>query len=562
MALVASAAAYHRRRPHRPRCWSRSAGRRGSFGAAARGAAGGFAARLERRPGAAYPSCGACTGSTPPPPRPPLRGPPRCAARDRGCGRPPPPPPPAVCREEPPGGWPVLDPAAVTPDLAPYQDYRGLGIPDGAAGPASGSPTWSTSGAGRAELDDRGLPAPVLTPGGLAEAFKVEEHGTAVLGILGADDDASGITGLAQAAQIEPLSPFFQRPPGLRPAGRRSGRPRLRPGDVLLIEQQTQVGTPPSTVFAPIEAIPAMRDLIRAVVDAGVVVVEPAGNGDRDLASFNSPGLRGRATRRQRRAGGGRRRLALGGHRPRPHDRPDANYGARVDLQGFGAGRPGPGYGEASGRRARDRAYTSCFDGTSSASATVAGAVAALQGLARATPGAPLAPAAVRAALVATGLPQPDWWTPIGPRPRCPPPPPWSGPWRRRRPVRTRPAPPPPPCRRRPAGSRGGGTGGAPRRARRERPPRPARGRPHITLRGLAPRAIVFAGGRRVRVVRDRVVRRSSGRDDSSSSSARPPPAGAPTSWPATGWSCRRGGPSGYAPLRARVTSPACRLLP
>ena len=91
-----------------------------------------------------------------------------------------------------------------------------------------------------------------------------------------------------------------------------------------------------------------------------------------------------------------------------------------MDVQGYGSGVLTAGYGEGIGTpEPKDRAYTSCFDGTSSASATVAGAVAALQGLARATQGAPLAPEAVRAALVATGVPQADpLETPIGPRPQ------------------------------------------------------------------------------------------------------------------------------------------------
>jgi serine protease len=425
----------------------------------------------------------------------------------------PPPPPPAVCREEPPGGWPVLDPAAATPDLSPYQDYRlGLGIPDGAAGAgvrvADVEYEWRRT---HEELGDRGLPAPVLTPGGLAEAFKAEEHGTAVLGILGADDDVSGIIGLAQAAQIEPLSPFFPPAPQVYDPLRATleASLRLRPGDVLLIEQQTQVGTPPNTVFAPIEALPPMRDLIRAVVDAGIVVVEPAGNGDRDLASFNLPWLAGPGDPGDSGAlvvGAGGSPSA-GTDLARTTGPSGSNYGARVDLQGFGAGVLTSGYGEGIGTpEPKDRAYTSCFDGTSSASATVAGAVAALQGIARATRGAPLAPAAVRAALVATGLPQPDVSEPIGPRPQvsaaaalvgavAPPSTseePAAVPARPPAAARRSPRPSAPPVRL----AARGANGRLDRRA----------GTLTITLRGLAPRAIVFVGGRRVRVLRDRVV--------------------------------------------------------
>jgi serine protease len=424
----------------------------------------------------------------------------------------PPPPPPAVCREEPPGGWPALDPAAATPDLSPFQDYRlGLGIPDGAAGAgvrvADIEYDWRRT---HEELGDRGLPAPVLTQGGLADAFRAEEHGTAVLGILGADDDASGITGLAQAAEIEPLSPFFQPNPAAYDPLRAAldAFLRLRPGDVLLIEQQTLVGSPSNPVFAPIEVLPPMRDLIRAIVDAGVVVVEPAGNGNIDLAGLNLPWLAGPGDP----ADSGALIVGAGGSPSAGTDLArttganGSNYGARVDVQGFGAGVLTSGYGEGIGTpEPKDRAYTSCFDGTSSASATVAGAVAALQGLARATRGAPLTPTVVRSALVATGVPQPDVSQPIGPRPQvsaaaalvgavappataeAPAAAPASGP------AAARPARPSAPSVR-PAAR--GASGRLDRRA----------GTLTITLRGLAPRAIVFVGGRRVRVVRDRVV--------------------------------------------------------
>ena len=152
-----------------------------------------------------------------------------------------PPPPPAVCRAAPPGGWPVLDPAAVTPDLEPFQDYRaGLGIPDSASGGgvrvADVEYEWRRT---HEELGDRGLPAPVVTPRGLG-TFKAEEHGTAVLGILGADDDGSGITGLVHASQIQPRSPFPAATPDVYDllGTTLAVALDLRPGDVLLIEQQ------------------------------------------------------------------------------------------------------------------------------------------------------------------------------------------------------------------------------------------------------------------------------------------------------------------------------------
>ncbi|HEX2503823.1 MAG TPA: S8 family serine peptidase, partial [Miltoncostaeaceae bacterium] len=340
----------------------------------------------------------------------------------RAAVEPAPVPPPAVCRPEPDGGWPVFDPGTPTPDLSGFQDYRaGMDVPDTATGAGVRvgdiEYEWRRT---HEELAERALPAPVRRPGGLP-GFLAEDHGTAVLGILGADIDGEGTTGVAHDAQILPLSPFFEPDPDSYdlPRAVLEAALALRPGDVLLIEQQTTLETPSGPVFAPVEADPVMRDLIRDVVDAGVVVVEPAGNGGRDLASLNLSWLADPADPANSGA-----LLVAGGESPATGvdlaRTPGSNYGARVDLQGYGAGVVTTGYGLGIGPvRPEDRAYTSCFDGTSSASANVAGAVAALQGLAIDATGSPATPAAVRAALVATGKPQAGPAEErIGPRPQ------------------------------------------------------------------------------------------------------------------------------------------------
>ena len=168
-----------------------------------------------------------------------------------------------------------------------------------------------------------------------------------------------------------------------------------------------------------------------------------------------------------------------------------------MDLQGYGAGVVTTGYGLGIGPvRPEDRAYTACFDGTSSASATVAGAVAALQGLAIDATGSPATSAAMRAALVATGEPQAGPAEErIGPRPRSPPPPPCSArsglrPARACRPRRrAQPSVQAPPPSREQAVPRPAARGAQARLDRRA-------GTLTITLRGLAPRAVVFAAGR------------------------------------------------------------------
>jgi serine protease len=168
-----------------------------------------------------------------------------------------------------------------------------------------------------------------------------------------------------------------------------------------------------------VEADPLSRDVIAAVTAAGIVVVEPAGNEGIDLASLGGPWLAATAGEAgysgALMVGAGGSVVSLSGDL-RTGVR--SNHGRRVDVQGYGEGVVTAGYGEG-WSPAGDRAYTSCFDGTSAAAATVAGAVAALQGIVEAAGRAPLTPAVVRARLVATGLPQPQGTTqPIGPRPQ------------------------------------------------------------------------------------------------------------------------------------------------
>lgn len=99
-----------------------------------------------------------------------------------------------------------------------------------------------------------------------------------------------------------------------------------------------------------------------------------------------------------------------------------SSFGSRIDLQGWGSGVVTTGYGDlylASDRPADpDFWYTGGFNGTSSAAAIVAGAVANLQGIALAQSGVPLPPLQIRTLLVLTGSPQSgNIAEPIGPRP-------------------------------------------------------------------------------------------------------------------------------------------------
>ncbi len=339
------------------------------------------------------------------------------------------PPPAMYCRAAPDGDWPQVGPETL-PDLTPFQDYRsGLAIPLGqtAAGVRIGDVEYEWNSA-HDELKARDVPAAAAS--GLSVLYpQVRDHGTAVLGILGATDDGRGITGLAPSAKLLPVSPIIQPLLDYRPATAIADAAKLlRPGDVLLIEQQAQVSP---GVYGPIEyfdtASNPVRTEIAKAVEAGIVVVEPAGNGDLDIGTLGRSWLTDPSDAKA----SGALMVGAGGAGIGESDVPDrqrvpgSNWGARVDVQGFGTGLVSSGYGDISASGAgADRAYTACFDGTSGASATVAGAVASLQAGAIARRGTPLAPAEVRALLQSTGLPQlaPLGTDPasenIGPRPQ------------------------------------------------------------------------------------------------------------------------------------------------
>lgn len=329
------------------------------------------------------------------------------------------PPPGSYCRVAPQPSWPSFSTGPV-PDLRPYQDYRAeLGVTPGLTGEgiriANIEYEWS---AGHSDLVGRGLPSSAAT--GLPSYFRARDHGTAVLALLGATDDSTGISGLAPAAELSPRSPFYPLTSGATATSYQPARAinaaadGLRAGDVLLIELQALVTLPDQrTVLGPIEYHDTPRDPVRTAIEKavsrGIVVVEPAGNGDLDLASLGKSWLMGAGDP----LATGALMVGAGGSGvgvPSVGDRervPGSNYGARVDVQGFGAAVVTAGYGDLSGSAAgADRAYTACFDGTSSASASVAAAAALIQSAAVARTGKPLSPAKVRALLVETGRPQ------------------------------------------------------------------------------------------------------------------------------------------------------------
>ncbi|RYC68101.1 S8 family peptidase [Spirosoma sordidisoli] len=249
------------------------------------------------------------------------------------------------------------------------------------------------------------------------------DHGTAVLGEIGGDVNTLGITGISPEANTRAVSVYrnaamaYNLPEALRQAA-----DSLRPGDIILIEQQYGH---PTRGWTTVEWWPAEFDAIRYAVARGVIVVEAAGNGGNNLddAIYNTPlagfpaGWRNPFNRANRDSGA----VVVGAGNPPAgtHGRSGqpgepyvdrarcgfSNFGAMVDVQGWGYEVTTTGYGDLQGG-SENTFYTDQFSGTSSASPIVVGALASLQGILRTRGRIPLSPARAREVLRATGSPQ------------------------------------------------------------------------------------------------------------------------------------------------------------
>ena len=313
---------------------------------------------------------------------------------------------------------------AVTPDpLTPNQGYL-----DPAPAGIDARYAWSigVEGTGmgfvdleRAWLDQhedlKGAPAPTLIFQDNYPDAKETYHGTAVLSVVAAKDNALGIVGVAPSvASVRMVSLYDQA------SGRMDDFTQavaaailvMKPGDVLLLE--TQLGE-----SHPVELDPDKFDAIRLAAGNGIVVVECGGNGggllddwvcgdtnghclDRNLKSeFRDSGAIMVASCDDPVVGGGHQRHW------------SSNYGSRLDCYAWGqnvwsAGDPLGAFGV-------DR-YSGGFSGTSSAGAIIAGAALLLQSRFLALTGGPLSPSQVRAMLSdpATGTPRSPGTEPIG----------------------------------------------------------------------------------------------------------------------------------------------------
>jgi hypothetical protein len=251
-------------------------------------------------------------------------------------------------------------------------------------------------------------------------------HGTAVVGVFGGDENAFGVTGIAPLANTRAISIFAANNSANSAKAIRQAADALSPGDIILIELHRPGPDANGSGQDGFIAVEWWPDDFAAVVYAnsrGVIVIEAAGNGGRnfDAAIFNTRPVGFPVSWKNpfnlANPQSGAIIVGAGAPPPGTHGRdhgPDrsrlafSNFGARVDVQGWGREVTTVGYGDLQGGASEDLWYTDTFSGTSSASPVVVGAVACMQGALRAANRPLLTPASTRTILRNTGSPQTD----------------------------------------------------------------------------------------------------------------------------------------------------------
>lgn len=246
------------------------------------------------------------------------------------------------------------------------------------------------------------------------------DHGTATLGMLFANDNSYGITGVATDADgfMYPMydtnvsSLIDRRHVAYCNALVDSINDGL--GNIVYFEYQDG-----QIAFTPAETLLTMWELTRAGTDAGVVVIQAAGNGNFDLDTHS-------ALDKWRECGDSGAMIVGAGTADKNHDRePHSNFGQRVYPHGWGEAIVTLGCGDRFGgdtnpatggweedcpyedfESTQHQRYTDHFGRTSGATAMIAAAATLLQEYTVSQGLSPLDSVDMRSLLTYTGIPQ------------------------------------------------------------------------------------------------------------------------------------------------------------
>jgi serine protease len=252
------------------------------------------------------------------------------------------------------------------------------------------------------------IPDPFFEAGGQIDDLSWRNHGTAVMGEIRGGANGLGVTGIAYSVAVGGCSIA-----GLSVADAiNTASANMSAGDIFLIELHApgpNANGAGQYGYVCMEYWQDNFDAIEIACASGRICCEAAGNGEQNL---DDPIYGGLFDRNVRDSGAIMCGASNGGALDPAWF---TNYGARVDLHGWGYEVVSCGYGNLQGG---DETvwYTNTFSGTSSASPIVLGSVASLQGMCKAAFGIPLNGKLARDILVATGTPQ-NGTAHIGPRP-------------------------------------------------------------------------------------------------------------------------------------------------
>ena len=234
-----------------------------------------------------------------------------------------------------------------------------------------------------------------------------DSHGTAVLGIMMAGNNAFGMTGIAYDADAYFYIEWSNEQGPRRAAAITGAANAVGPGGIVVLEMQTTVY---GDNFGPAELDSSVWIASKNAVDAGRIVIGAAGNGNQNLDSsvylpYRNRGDSGAIIVGAGRSGGSADKLGF------------STFGQRVNVQGWGENVATTGYGWLTTFGGdKNQRYMNAFSGTSSATPCVAGVAGIVQGYVQATYGESLTSREMRDLLESTGTPQGSGGN-IGPRP-------------------------------------------------------------------------------------------------------------------------------------------------
>ncbi|QLR43346.1 S8 family serine peptidase [Enterobacter sp. RHBSTW-00994] len=221
---------------------------------------------------------------------------------------------------------------------------------------------------------------------------RTDDHDTSSVGIMAAKDIGTGVRGLTTRSRIGFTS--------WQANNLYNMIPRLKAGDVVQMGMQTgggEITGCKTSCFVPQENAPDYYDLIKALTDKGVYVIEAAGNGNVNL---DHPAFKGKFDVNKRDSGA----IIAGAFCAKEGKKAYfSTYGSRVTSSAWGCWDVvTTGTGDL--YNAKNMEYTASFAGTSSANPIIAGVVASLSSIAKAH-NIHVTPAKMREILQQTGTP-------------------------------------------------------------------------------------------------------------------------------------------------------------